>query len=131
MHTGDIGCFDDDGYLHLLDRQKDVIKSGGEWISSIAVENLVCGHPAVQEAAVIGVTDAKWGERPLALVVLREGQVLSSQDLREYLMGLARNGAISTYAVPERYVFVDEIPKTSVGKLNKKLLRERYPADSA
>ena len=131
MHTGDIGCFDDDGYLHLLDRQKDVIKSGGEWISSIAVENLVCGHPAVREAAVIGVTDAKWGERPLALVVLREGQVLSSQDLREYLMGLARNGAISTYAVPERYVFVDEIPKTSVGKLNKKLLRERYPADSA
>ncbi len=124
MHTGDIGRFDEDGYLHLLDRQKDVIKSGGEWISSIAVENLINQHPAVQEVAVIGVVDAKWGERPLALVVLRPGLELTAEALREDLMARARGGAISPYAVPERYVFVSEIPKTSVGKLDKKRLRE-------
>lgn len=126
MHTGDIGRFDDDGYLHLLDRQKDVIKSGGEWISSIEVENLINQHPAVQEVAVIGVADAKWGERPLALVELRPGADLTAQALREDLMARARGGAISAYAVPERYVFVGEIPKTSVGKLDKKRLREMY-----
>jgi fatty-acyl-CoA synthase len=131
MHTGDIGRFDEDGYLHLVDRQKDVIKSGGEWISSIEVENLVCRHPAVQEAAVIGVEDAKWGERPLAFVVLRPGQTLTAQALREHLLALAKGGAISTYAVPERFRFVDEIPKTSVGKLNKKQLREQYAATAA
>ncbi len=130
MHTGDIGRFDEDGYLHLLDRQKDVIKSGGEWISSIAVENLVIGHPAVQEVAVIGVLDAKWGERPLALVVLRPGVDITAQALREDLMAQARGGAISTYAVPERYVFVSEIPKTSVGKLDKKRLREMHAASA-
>jgi fatty-acyl-CoA synthase len=126
MHTGDIGRFDEDGYLHLLDRQKDVIKSGGEWISSIAVENLVIGHPAVQEVAVIGVLDAKWGERPLALVVLRPDVDITAEALREDLMARAKGGAISTYAVPERYVFVSEIPKTSVGKLDKKRLREMH-----
>ena len=131
MHTGDIGRFDEDGYLHLLDRQKDVIKSGGEWISSIEVENLVCQHPAVQEAAVIGVADAKWGERPLALVVLRKGQEATTLAVREHLLALAEGGAISTYAVPERFVFVDEIPKTSVGKLDKKRLRELYAAPAA
>ena len=130
MHTGDIGCFDEDGYLHLLDRQKDVIKSGGEWISSIEVENLITQHPAVQEVAVIGVVDAKWGERPLALVVLRPGMKLAPQALRDDLMARARGGAISTYAVPERYVFVDELSKTSVGKLNKKHLRELYASDA-
>lgn len=125
MHTGDIGRFDDDGYLHLLDRQKDVIKSGGEWISSIAVENLVCRHPAVQDAAVIGVADAKWGERPLAIVVLRPGREISAAQLREDLLPLARTGGLPAYAVPERFRFVDEIPKTSVGKLDKKRLREQ------
>jgi fatty-acyl-CoA synthase len=130
MHTGDIGCFDEDGYLHLLDRQKDVIKSGGEWISSIAVENLITQHPAVQEVAVIGVVDEKWGERPLALVVLRPGMELTPQALRDDLMARAKGGAISTYAVPERYVFVDELSKTSVGKLNKKHLRELYASDA-
>jgi fatty-acyl-CoA synthase len=131
MHTGDIGRFDEDGYLHLLDRQKDVIKSGGEWISSIEVENLVNQHPAVQEVAVIGVVDAKWGERPLALVVLRPGVDLTAQALREDLMARARGGAMSTYAVPERYVFVSEIPKTSVGKLDKKRLREMHASSAS
>ena len=131
MHTGDIGRFDEDGYLHLLDRQKDVIKSGGEWISSIEVENVVCQHPAVQEAAVIGVADAKWGERPLALVVLRKGQQATTLAVREHLLALAEGGAISTYAVPERFVFVDQIPKTSVGKLDKKRLRELYAVAAA
>lgn len=130
MHTGDIGRFDDEGYLHLLDRQKDIIKSGGEWISSIEVENLITQHPAVQEVAVIGVVDAKWGERPLALVVLRPGMELTTQKLREDLMARARSGAISPYAVPERYEFVNEIPKTSVGKLDKKRLREVHAPTS-
>lgn len=130
MHTGDIGRFDDEGYLHLLDRQKDIIKSGGEWISSIEVENLITQHPAVQEVAVIGVVDAKWGERPLALVVLRPGLELTAQKLREDLMARARSGAISPYAVPERYEFVNEIPKTSVGKLDKKRLREVHAPTS-
>jgi fatty-acyl-CoA synthase len=131
MHTGDIGRFDDDGYLHLLDRQKDVIKSGGEWISSIEVENLINLHPAVQEVAVIGVVDAKWGERPLALVVLRAGVEITAQALREDLVARARGGAISPFAVPERYEFVNEIPKTSVGKLDKKRLREVHALTSS
>jgi fatty-acyl-CoA synthase len=130
MHTGDIGRFDEEGYLHLLDRQKDIIKSGGEWISSIEVENLITQHPAVQEVAVIGVVDAKWGERPLAMVVLRPGVELTAQALREDLMARARGGAISPYAVPERYEFVNEIPKTSVGKLDKKRLREMHVPNS-
>jgi fatty-acyl-CoA synthase len=126
MHTGDIAQFDSEGYLHLVDRQKDVIKSGGEWISSIALENLIGQHPAVREVAVIGVVDAKWGERPLALVVCREKGGLDADTLRKHLRAQAEAGAISPYAVPERYLFIDEIAKTSVGKLDKKRLRELY-----
>jgi fatty-acyl-CoA synthase len=126
MHTGDIAQYDSDGYLHLVDRQKDVIKSGGEWISSIALENLISQHPAVREVAVIGVVDAKWGERPLALVVCREKDGLGAEDLRKHLRAQAEAGAISPYAVPERYLFIDEIAKTSVGKYDKKRLRELY-----
>ena len=126
MHTGDIARFDEDGYLHLVDRQKDVIKSGGEWISSIALENLIGQHPAVREVAVIGVVDARWGERPLALVVCHDKGGLDAPTLRQHMRAQADAGAISPYAVPERYLFVDELAKTSVGKLDKKRLRELH-----
>jgi len=131
MHTGDIAQFDREGYLHLVDRQKDVIKSGGEWISSIALEDLIGQHPAVREVAVIGVVDEKWGERPLALVVCREKDGLNAEALRKHLRAQADAGAISPYAVPERYLFIDEIAKTSVGKLDKKRLRELYATEVA
>ena len=131
MHTGDIAQFDKEGYLHLVDRQKDVIKSGGEWISSIALEDLIGQHPAVREVAVIGVVDAKWGERPLALVVCHEKGSLDAEQLRMHLRTEADAGAISPYAVPERYLFIDEINKTSVGKFDKKRLRELYASKVA
>jgi len=131
MHTGDIGQFDEQGYLHLVDRQKDVIKSGGEWISSIALENAICEHPGVHEVAVIGVVDAKWGERPLALVVPRQPGSLDADELRRHLRVLASTGAISAYAIPERIQFVEQIEKTSVGKFDKKRLRERYASPAA
>lgn len=126
MHTGDIGRFDEEGYLHLVDRAKDVIKSGGEWISSIALEDAISQHPAVDEVAVIGVADPKWGERPLALVVPRAGAAVDADELRKHLSVLAERGVISKYAIPDRFLLVDQIEKTSVGKLNKKRLRERY-----
>jgi len=131
MHTGDIGRFDADGYLHLVDRAKDVIKSGGEWISSITLENLIGQHPAVREVAVIGVADARWGERPLALVVLRDGAVADAEALRRHLTAFVAKGEISRYAIPERFVFVAELDKTSVGKLDKKRLRERHAQAAA
>jgi fatty-acyl-CoA synthase len=126
MHTGDIGRFDEDGYLHLVDRAKDVIKSGGEWISSIALEDAISQHPEVLEVAVIGVADPKWGERPLALVVPRRGAAVDADALRTHLCALAERGVISKYAIPERVLLVEQIEKTSVGKLDKKKLRERY-----
>jgi fatty-acyl-CoA synthase len=126
MHTGDIGKFDNDGYLHLVDRQKDVIKSGGEWISSIELENLISQHPTVREVAVIGVTDAKWGERPLALVVPEATDGANADDLKAHLRAFVKAGTISPYAVPERWMFISKLDKTSVGKIDKKRLRERY-----
>jgi fatty-acyl-CoA synthase len=126
MHTGDIGRIDKDGYLHLVDRQKDVIKSGGEWISSIELENLISQHQGVREVAVIGVTDAKWGERPLALVVPKAANGVGADELRAHLKTFAQAGTISPYAVPERWKFITELDKTSVGKIDKKRLRERY-----
>lgn len=129
MHTGDIGRFDNDGYLHLVDRQKDVIKSGGEWISSIELEDLILQHPGVREAAVIGVPDSKWGERPLAFIVPKEPGSLTADDLKLHLRKIAGTGAISAYAVPDRYRFVDSLAKTSVGKLDKKRMRQLHADD--
>ncbi|QEL63630.1 fatty-acyl-CoA synthase [Oryzomicrobium terrae] len=128
LHTQDIGHIDARGYLQVTDRIKDVIKTGGEWISSLELEDLIARHPAVGEVAVIGVPDEKWGERPLALVVLRAGQSLDADALRTHLKGYADQGVISRYGVPERIVFVSELAKTSVGKLNKRALREQYAA---
>jgi len=128
LHTNDIGVIDSEGYLQVTDRIKDVIKTGGEWVSSLALEDLLSRHPAVSEAAVIGVPDAKWGERPMALIVLKPahaGQVDPS-EIQRHMKTFADTGEIPKYAVAERVLFVEAIAKTSVGKLNKKLLRETY-----
>ena len=123
LHTQDIGFIDDRGYLQLVDRIKDVIKTGGEWVSSIELESIISQHPGVAEVAVIGMPDAKWGERPAAVVVARAGCTLADSDIKDQVMRQADAGVVSKYAVPARVFFVDNLPKTSVGKLNKKDLR--------
>ena len=116
------------GYLQITDRIKDVIKTGGEWVSSLELEDLISQHPAVGEVAVIGVPDAKWGERPLALVVPKSGHEGSANEdaIKAHLQAFSDKGVISRWAVPERIVFVESLDKTSVGKLDKKALRQRF-----
>ncbi|WP_017557787.1 long-chain fatty acid--CoA ligase [Nocardiopsis baichengensis] len=121
LRTGDVGTLSPDGFLRLTDRAKDVIKSGGEWISSVELENRVMEHPAVAEAAVIAVPDPKWDERPLVAVVLREGQAVDAAELRAHLAD-----RVARWQLPERWAFVDEVPKTSVGKFDKKSLRKAH-----
>jgi fatty-acyl-CoA synthase len=121
LRTGDVGTLTPDGYLTLHDRSKDVIKSGGEWISSVDLENTIMGHPDVAEAAVIGVPDPRWDERPLAAVVPRAGAEVTFEELRSYL-----GDKIARWQLPERWAFIAEVPKTSVGKFDKKVLRQRY-----
>jgi len=125
LHTGDIGFIDPEGYLQITDRVKDVIKTGGEWISSLELEDIISRHPAVSEAAVIGVPDPKWGERPMALVVLKPGaeKEASPDELKAFFAKYAQDGVIPKYGVPDRVEIVDTIAKTSVGKINKKQLR--------
>ena len=125
LHTGDVANIDSEGYVKITDRVKDVIKTGGEWISSLELESLISQHPSVSEVAVIGVPDEKWGERPVALVVLGPDHTFSEDILRAYMQGLADKGAISKWAIPDRFYHVQEIPKTSVGKLNKKVIRHK------
>ena len=119
--TGDVGTIDRYGYLNITDRSKDVIKSGGEWISSIELENLAVGHPKVAEAAVIGVRHPKWDERPLLVVVLKEGQSASKDELLDFL-----NGKIANWWMPDDVVFVREIPHTATGKIQKTVLRDQF-----
>ena len=126
LHTGDIATIDKEGYIKITDRLKDVIKTGGEWVSSIDVEDLLLIHDAVAEAAVIAVPDEKWSERPMAIVVVEPGKHVTQPELRAHLREFASRGLISTYAVPEHVVFIDELPKTSVGKINKNVLRKKY-----
>ncbi len=126
LHSGDIGSIDSAGRLQIRDRLKDVIKTGGEWVSSLALEDLISRLPGVGEVAVIGVPDAKWGERPLALVVPRAGTRLEPQSIRQHLMDLAGAGDIPAYAVPDKILIVEALAKTSVGKLDKKTLRSTY-----
>ncbi len=126
LHTGDVATVDAHGYVQIVDRLKDVIKSGGEWITSLELENLLSLHPAVNEAAVIGVPDEKWGERPLAIVVPAEGAAPTAAALQEHLKQYAAQGVITDWAVPELYEFVESLPKTSVGKIDKKALRAQY-----
>jgi fatty-acyl-CoA synthase len=124
LRTGDVGTLDAAGFVRLTDRAKDVIKSGGEWISSMELENLLMAHPSVAEAAVIGVPDEKWGERPLAAVVLRQDAgPVTPDELRAFL-----SDRIPRWQLPERWSFIDEVPKTSVGKFKKTTLREQYAA---
>ncbi|HFT6974610.1 MULTISPECIES: fatty acid--CoA ligase [Stenotrophomonas maltophilia group] len=123
LHTGDIGNIDVGGYLRVTDRSKDVIKTGGEWISSLALEDIIALHPAVSEVAVIGIADTKWGERPLPLVVRKPGKHVAEAEIIELVAARSRAGDISRYAIPERVNFVDAIERTSVGKINKKKLR--------
>ncbi|MEY4510784.1 MAG: hypothetical protein RLZZ450_2906 [Pseudomonadota bacterium] len=125
LHTQDIG-YTERGYLKVTDRIKDVIKTGGEWVSSLEIEDLLSTATGVAECAVIGIADEKWGERPLALVVLRPGVTLDPAALTAHVRGFADKGIISRYAVPERVLIVDAIAKTSVGKIDKKLLRTQY-----
>jgi fatty-acyl-CoA synthase len=124
LHTGDIAVRDADGCLRITDRLKDVIKTGGEWVSSLDIEDLILRHPAVAEAAVIGVPDPKWSERPLAFVVLKPGHTIDADEIRAHLAEYAGRALISRYAIPEQVRFIDTLPKTSVGKLNKRVLRE-------
>jgi fatty-acyl-CoA synthase len=125
LRTGDVGTLSADGFLTLTDRAKDVIKSGGEWISSMDLENHLMAHPAVLEACVIGVPESRWDERPLAAVVLRESATATVEELREFLAG-----KVAGWQVPERWAFVEAVPKTSVGKFDKKVVRAQY-ADGA
>ena len=126
LHTGDIGWIDEDGYLQITDRLKDVIKTGGEWISSLQLEDIISQHPAVSEVAVVGVPDEKWGERPLAMVVLKADQkdAVDEDAIKAFCMTYVENGTIPKYGVPNSVLIVDAIPKTSVGKINKKEIRK-------
>ena len=121
LKTGDVAVIDTNGYVRIVDRTKDVVKSGGEWISSVELENEIMAHPGVAEAAVIGVHHPKWAERPLAAVVVREGHELTKDEINEFL-----KGRVASWWLPDDVVFIDEIPKTSVGKFSKKDLRERF-----
>jgi fatty-acyl-CoA synthase len=121
LRTGDMGHIDEYGYLKLVDRSKDLIKSGGEWISSVDLENALMGHPAVREAAVIGVPHPKWQERPLAVVVLNDGETAPAEELREFL-----SAKFAKWQLPDAFVFAAEIPRTSVGKFRKTALREQF-----
>ncbi|SDP38605.1 fatty-acyl-CoA synthase [Ralstonia sp. 25mfcol4.1] len=130
LHTQDIANMDATGNLQITDRIKDVIKSGGEWVSSLEIESLISQHPRVSEVAVIGIKDEKWGERPVALVVLKPGEAVTAieEDIRDHVMTFTTKGRISKYAVPQTVRIVDALEKTSIGKLNKKLMRERFVA---
>ncbi|MEU6862399.1 long-chain fatty acid--CoA ligase [Streptomyces sp. NPDC046876] len=121
LRTGDVGVISPDGFLTLTDRAKDVIKSGGEWISSVELENALMAHPEVAEAAVVAVPDEKWGERPLATVVLKEGATVNYAGLRAFL-----SQSIAKWQLPERWTFIEAVPKTSVGKFDKKVIRRQY-----
>ncbi|MFN2581703.1 MAG: long-chain fatty acid--CoA ligase [Candidatus Dormibacteria bacterium] len=121
LRTGDVGSIDAKGFVQITDRSKDVIKSGGEWISSVELENLLMGHPAIADAAVVGVPDERWQERPLATVVLKPGASATPDELRAYL-----GDNVARWWLPERWAFIEEIPKTSVGKQDKKKIRADY-----
>jgi acyl-CoA synthetase (AMP-forming)/AMP-acid ligase II len=121
LRTGDVATIDANGYIRLVDRTKDVVKSGGEWISSVELENEIMAHPKVKEAAVIGVPDERWGERPLACGVPEPGADLDADEVRDFL-----EGRVARWWVPERIEFIEEVPKTSVGKFSKKTLREQF-----
>jgi fatty-acyl-CoA synthase len=121
LRTGDVATIAPDGYVRLVDRTKDLIKSGGEWISSVGLENELMAHPMVAEAAVVAVSHPRWTERPLACVVIKPGQTVTKEELLEFLAG-----RVAKWTVPDDVVFLGEIPRTSTGKFSKKTLRDRF-----
>ena len=121
LRTGDVATITPEGYIHLVDRTKDVIKSGGEWISSVELENEIMAHPKVAEAAVIAIPHEKWAERPLACVVVKPGEELDREEVLAWL-----EPRVAKWWLPDDVVFIDEVPKTSVGKFSKKDLRDRF-----
>ncbi|AGE24348.1 long-chain-fatty-acid--CoA ligase [Pseudomonas poae RE*1-1-14] len=123
MHTGDVATLDAFGVIDIRDRIKDVIKTGGEWVSSLALEDLISRHPSVREVAVVGIADPQWGERPFALLVVRDGHEIGARELKEHLKPFVELGHLSKWAIPSQIAVVTEIPKTSVGKLDKKRIR--------
>jgi fatty-acyl-CoA synthase len=125
LHTGDIGTMTAHGMVQITDRMKDVIKTGGEWISSIELEDILMHMPGLKEAAIIGIADAKWGERPLAILVSGSDAV-DKGAVQAHVKGYADKGVISRFAIPDRILFVDALDKTSVGKIDKKALRAKY-----
>ncbi len=127
LHTGDMAVVDDEGYLTIVDRIKDAIKTGGEWIPTIILEDILMRHPAVSEAALIGAKDKKWEERPIAILSLRPGRTTNDGDLKIHLQKFVENGKIMKFWIPDRFVIINEpLPKTSTGKIDKKPLREKY-----
>ncbi|MEX5535636.1 fatty acid--CoA ligase [Pseudomonas syringae] len=123
LHTGDVATLDGMGFIDIRDRIKDVIKTGGEWVSSLELEDLCSRHPAVREVAVVGIADPQWGERPFALLVIRDGHQLDAKGLKDHLKPFVEQGHINKWAIPSQIALVTEIPKTSVGKLDKKRMR--------
>jgi fatty-acyl-CoA synthase len=127
LHTGDVASIDQHGLVHIHDRLKDLIKTGGEWISSLDIESLISRHPHVSECAVVGMPDARWGERPVALLVQAPSTAaLDAQSLKAHLMGFVNQGTLSKWAIPSEVRVVTAIPRTSVGKLDKKLIRTQF-----
>jgi fatty-acyl-CoA synthase len=128
LHTNDIGNIGPDGYVQITDRIKDVIKTGGEWVSSLELEDIISQHDGVADVAVIGIKDEKWGERPLAVVVAnpKASATPTEDDIKSHVKGFADRGVISKFGIPQRILFVEQLPKTSVGKIDKKVLRQRY-----
>ena len=130
LHTNDIGNIGPDGYVQITDRIKDVIKTGGEWVSSLELEDIISQHGGVSDVAVIGIKDEKWGERPLAVIVRdpKASIAVSEDDIKAHVKVYADKGVISKFAIPHKILFVEELPKTSVGKIDKKVLRQKHAA---
>jgi len=128
MHTGDMATIDEEESVLIIDRSKDVIKSGGEWISSLTLENLINMHPKVQEVAVFGAQSEKWGERPAALIVPKAEfrDEITEKELKDHMAQYVGEGKILKWWIPDKFVFVDQIPRTSVGKFDKKVMRSSY-----
>ena len=124
-HTGDIGYLDDENYLYIVDRKKDMIITGGFNVFATEVEGPILELNEVLECAVVGLPDEKWGERPYALITLKPGESISEQDIKQHLQQFVDSGDINKWAIPEQMRFVEDIPKTSVGKINKKLIRDQ------
>jgi acyl-CoA synthetase (AMP-forming)/AMP-acid ligase II len=124
LRTGDVAEIEHGSFIKLVDRTKDLVKSGGEWISSVELENAIMAHPEIAEAAVVAIPHERWGERPCACVVLSEGSELQAEQLSEFL-----RDKVAKWWLPDRIEFIDEVPKTSVGKFDKKVLRARFAGE--